>query len=122
MRSIWAIIFGLLIIFASIIMVANSIRSLQDFAANSPFPFQTDVQSEIQSMELAVLIPIAFGVVIILYGAWPEKEVEMPTEPAPQSEVREVIQKEVVVKIRCSYCNTLYDATLDRCPYCGATH
>lgn len=122
MRSILAVIFGLVIIFASIIMVANSIRSLQDFAANSAFPFQTDVQNEIQSMELALLIPIAFGIVIILYGAWPEKEVEMPTEPKPQPEVREVIQKEVIVKIRCSYCNTLFDATLDRCPYCGATH
>ena len=117
-----AVIFGFVIIFASIIMVANSIRSLQDFAANSPFPFQTDIQSEIQSMELALLIPIVFGAVIILYGAWPEKEVEIPTEPTPQPEVREVIQKEVIAKIRCSYCNTMYDATLDRCPYCGAAH
>jgi hypothetical protein len=122
LRNILAVIFGFVIIFASIIMVANSIRSLQDFAANSPFPFQTDVQGEIQSMELAVLIPIAFGAVIIFYGAWPEKEVEIPTEPTPQPEVREVIQKEVIAKIRCSYCNTLYDATLDRCPYCGAAH
>ena len=122
MRNIWAVIFGFLIIFASIITVVNSIRSLQDFAANSLFPFQTDVQSEIQGMELTLLILIAFGAVIILYGAWPEKEVEMSTEPTPQPEIREVIQKEIIVKIRCSYCNTLYDATLDRCPYCGAAH
>jgi hypothetical protein len=34
---------------------------------------------------------------------------------------REVIrEKEVIVKIRCSYCHNLYDETLDKCPHCGA--
>jgi hypothetical protein len=30
-----------------------------------------------------------------------------------------VREKEVIVKVRCSYCNNLYDETLDRCPHCG---
>jgi len=34
-----------------------------------------------------------------------------------------ITQKEIireVVKIRCPYCNGLYDETLDTCPHCGA--
>ena len=30
--------------------------------------------------------------------------------------------KEVVVKIRCPYCNHTYDETLDKCSNCGAGH
>ena len=33
---------------------------------------------------------------------------------------REVIKKEVIVKIRCPYCGKLYDETIDICPHCGA--
>jgi RNA polymerase subunit RPABC4/transcription elongation factor Spt4 len=29
-------------------------------------------------------------------------------------------EKEVIVKIRCAYCNNLYNETLDKCPHCGA--
>jgi hypothetical protein len=28
-------------------------------------------------------------------------------------------EKEVIIKIRCSYCRNLYDETLDKCPHCG---
>jgi len=31
---------------------------------------------------------------------------------------KEIIRE--VVKIRCSYCGTLYDQKLDKCPNCGA--
>jgi hypothetical protein len=116
-----AIVIGFLVIFASVIMAAVAIHSMQDFAGNSPF-FQTDVQAQIQGITLMVLIPVAFGIIMILYGAWPQKETSISTGPMTQPEFQQVIQKEVVVvKIRCAYCNTLYDATLDRCPYCGAT-
>jgi hypothetical protein len=34
---------------------------------------------------------------------------------------KEIIrQKEVIVKIRCSYCHNVFDETLDKCPHCGA--
>jgi rRNA maturation endonuclease Nob1 len=57
---------------------------------------------------LAALIPVMIGI-----GA----RAKQVTAQGPQSaEVREV----VTVKIRCSYCGTLYDETLDRCPNCGA--
>jgi tetratricopeptide (TPR) repeat protein len=33
---------------------------------------------------------------------------------------REIVSEtRVIVKIRCSYCRSLYDETLDKCPYCG---
>jgi hypothetical protein len=117
-----AIVIGFLIIFSSVVTAAIAIRSMQDFANGSPF-FQTDVQAQIQGITLMVLVPVAFGIIMILYGAWPQKETPISTEPMTQPEAQQVIQKEVVVvKVRCAYCNTLYDATLDRCPYCGATH
>lgn len=46
----------------------------------------------------------------------------IPTEKGKEKEIireKEII-KEVIVKIRCNYCDHLYDETLDRCPYCGA--
>jgi hypothetical protein len=30
-------------------------------------------------------------------------------------------EKEVIIKIRCSYCKNLYDEHLDKCPHCGGT-
>lgn len=36
------------------------------------------------------------------------------------SREKEIIkEKEVIVKVRCSYCHHLYDETLDKCPHCG---
>lgn len=53
------------------------------------------------------------------------RQVEKIKETSFQSEV--TVQKELeirteIVKLRCAYCNTLYDQTLDRCPQCGGTH
>jgi hypothetical protein len=40
---------------------------------------------------------------------------------AQEYEKKEIIRmKEVIVKIRCPYCQSLYDETLDVCPRCGA--
>jgi hypothetical protein len=46
----------------------------------------------------------------------------IPTKPGNQPAV---IEKEIIreiVKIRCPYCNNLYDEKLDKCPHCGAKH
>jgi hypothetical protein len=46
----------------------------------------------------------------------------MPTKAGNQPAV---IEKEIIreiVKIRCPYCNNLYDEKLDKCPHCGAKH
>jgi len=37
------------------------------------------------------------------------------------SRAKEILkEKEVIIKIRCSYCGILFDETLDKCPHCGA--
>jgi hypothetical protein len=38
-------------------------------------------------------------------------------ENQPIVKEREIIRE--IVKIRCPYCNNIYDETLDKCPYCG---
>jgi len=46
-----------------------------------------------------------------------------PIEDERKSTLKEkeiIREKEVIVKIRCSYCHNLHDETLDKCPYCGA--
>jgi hypothetical protein len=38
-----------------------------------------------------------------------------------RSRAKEIVrEKEVIIKIRCPYCGTLYDETLDKCTHCGA--
>ena len=45
---------------------------------------------------------------------------KMPPSTLTGSGEREVVKEtKVIVKIRCSYCRSLYDETLDKCPYCG---
>ena len=46
-----------------------------------------------------------------------------PTEPTVKESavgVKEIIrEKEVIIKVRCSYCGKLYNEVLDVCPHCG---
>ncbi len=45
-----------------------------------------------------------------------------PPPPPPMINEKEIIhEKEVVVKIRCRYCQNTFNETLDNCPTCGAT-
>jgi RNA polymerase subunit RPABC4/transcription elongation factor Spt4 len=38
-----------------------------------------------------------------------------------RSRAKEIVkEKEIIIKIRCRYCDNLYDETLDKCPHCGA--
>jgi hypothetical protein len=45
-------------------------------------------------------------------------------QPASSGSVSPVVQvikeEEIIFKVRCSYCGSLYEETLDKCPYCGA--
>jgi rubrerythrin len=51
------------------------------------------------------------------------KDEQKTQTSSSQLSIREIIkEKEVIVKIRCPYCRTLYDETKDKCPTCGATH
>ena len=54
-----------------------------------------------------------------------EPTLDSPSSPVAEqervSEKKEIVRmKEVVVKIRCPYCQGLYDELLDVCPRCGA--
>ncbi len=41
--------------------------------------------------------------------------------PPPMMHEKEIIrEKEVVVKIRCRYCQNTFNETIDNCPICGA--
>jgi len=47
-------------------------------------------------------------------------EVPLAKEEKTVKEKEVTKEKEVIVKIRCPYCHTPYDETLDKCPHCGA--
>jgi cytochrome c oxidase subunit IV len=74
------------------------------------------------------LIAVPGGLFALVYEPIAATPPQPPTQPAttatapfPERVVREEItKKEVIVKIRCSYCGTPYDETLDKCPHCGA--
>jgi len=104
LRSIGMVFMGFLFIFVGIF----GIYQLSNFPL---YLFGTGPQ--IMST-LAALIPVIIGIGLIVVGASPAKQV---TPQVPQSVV---VREVVTVKIRCSYCGTLYDETLDRCPNCGA--
>lgn len=62
------------------------------------------------------MIPVVFGIVLVIVGALPGKSFESIFQvPQPV-----VVKETVRVKVRCQYCGGLYDETLDKCPNCGA--
>jgi len=76
---------------------------------------------------------IIFAVIAFVLFAWfarmgqkSMRETVMSAESTENSENQPVIrEKEIIreiVKIRCPYCNSLYDEKLDKCPNCGARH
>lgn len=113
MRNVGAVFIGFIFILAGIF----GMYTVTAFNASVP----DWARSDFQSFDIVpTLFPIIIGVVVLIYGLLPRQEVGMEAQlPSAPPVVREVIQKEVVVKIRCSYCGTLYDETLDKCPNCG---
>jgi len=78
-------------------------------------------QSGFESFDfIPAFFPMIIGVIMLIYGLSPGQEfpTQLPTQTSASPQ--EVIQKEVIVKVRCSYCGNLYDETLDKCPNCGA--
>ena len=104
MRSIGMVFMGLLFIFAGIFGIYQL----------SNFPWYLFGPGPQIMSTLAALIPVIIGIGLIVVGASPARQL---MAQVPQSVV---VREVVTVKIRCSYCGTLYDETLDRCPNCGA--
>lgn len=54
-----------------------------------------------------------------------QKMVRVSDKPVSETTAikeKEIIrEREVIIKMRCPYCNNLYDETLDKCPHCGGT-
>ena len=43
-----------------------------------------------------------------------------PTSQVTSTKEKEIVtQTKVIVKVKCPYCQNLYDETLDKCPHCG---
>jgi len=64
-----------------------------------------------------VFIFIILSVIISFYRLLRKPTQTQPEEPAAIVREREIIKE--IVKIRCPYCNNLYDEKYDKCPHCG---
>jgi len=62
-------------------------------------------------------IIIVLGVAINFYRALHKPAQSSSGESAAIVKEREIIRE--IVKIRCPYCNNLYDEKYDKCPHCG---
>lgn len=54
-------------------------------------------------------------------GKWYHPECFLGLQHGKATVTREV-SKEVIIKVRCTYCGQTYDESLDECPHCGAKH
>jgi len=66
---------------------------------------------------LFVIILILSVVTTLLRIFRRARETELTEEGATVVKEREIIRE--IVKIRCPYCNNLYDEKYDKCPHCG---
>jgi len=64
-----------------------------------------------------VLIIIVLSAVVNFYRTLRKPAQSLSEEPAAIVKEREIIRE--IVKIRCPYCNNLYDEKYDKCPHCG---
>ena len=75
------------------------------------FPFMFDL------VFFLVFIFIIFSVIVSFYRLLRKPAQTHSGEPAAIAREREIIKE--IVKIRCPYCNNLYDEKYDKCPHCG---
>jgi len=71
---------------------------------------------------IVVIIIIALLVVRAFRSRRDKPQSRQPLDTQQQVVGKEMAKKEVIIKIRCSYCGNQFDETLDKCPYCGAKH
>jgi len=64
-----------------------------------------------------VFIFIILSVIISFYRLLRKPTQTQSEAPAAIVREREIIKE--IVKIRCPYCNNLYDEKYDKCPHCG---
>jgi len=73
---------------------------------------------------LIAAIAVAIAFLVFRLGRSRNRSPKPPTPLETQQQVirEEIAKKEVIVKVRCSYCHAQFDETLDKCPNCGAIH
>ncbi len=64
-----------------------------------------------------VLVIIGLSAIVSFVRLLRKPKETQPPEGASVIREREVIRQ--IVKIRCPYCNNLYDEKYDKCPHCG---
>ncbi len=75
---------------------------------------------------LAMGIVLIVVIVLLIVRTFRSRR-DMPQSRQPLDTQQRVVgeemaKKEVIVKVRCSYCGNQFDETLDKCPHCGAKH
>jgi hypothetical protein len=72
---------------------------------------------------LAITIIVAAFLLLRIRRSMNRSAPNPPLLETQQQPIREeIVKKEVIVKVRCSYCDNQFDETLDKCPHCGAKH
>lgn len=66
---------------------------------------------------VAVLIIILLSAIVSFVRLFRKPHGTQPVEGTSVVKEREIIRE--IIKIRCPYCNNLYDEKHDNCPHCG---
>lgn len=74
------------------------------------------------AMGIALIIVITLLVARAFRSRRNTPQSQQPLDTQQRVVGKEMAKKEVIVKVRCSYCGNQFDETLDKCPYCGAKH
>jgi hypothetical protein len=118
----FAVVIGLWFLICSLIIIISAARLNSNPLEHTKWGIIILIFSIIG---LVTLLAFIGGILALAYTPMVPTPPQQPQPYAPIQErvIREEItKKEVIVKIRCSYCGTLYDETLDKCPNCGATN
>jgi len=72
-------------------------------------------------MVFQFLFAVVFSLIVfsIIYQILRSRNIRQPETIQNIIKEREIIKE--IVKIRCQYCNNLYDETEEKCPHCGGT-
>jgi len=82
-----------------------------------PFPFDSFSTLFFVAFVIILIIIFISALTSSLRIFRKPRETQPTEEGAPVVKERKIIRE--IVKIRCPYCNNLYDEKHDRCPHCG---
>lgn len=95
------------------------------FAMSDPFQMPSVFEVFFWPFLMFIIFVVVIFTLLALIARYGKKAIGQTTLSAEVSQNQPVIEKEIIreiIKIRCPYCNGLYDEKLDKCPNCGARH